>query len=71
MNTLKNTEGLTLAHNVTFIPGDGIGPEVMEAMRRCVEATGAGIDWEVVEAGEKVLKKENIGLQKKLSNLEK
>ena len=44
MSTLKNTEGLTLTHKVTFIPGDGIGPEVMDAMRRCVEATGAGIN---------------------------
>ena len=36
---------------VTLIPGDGIGPEVSAATRRVVDALGAGIDWEVHEAG--------------------
>ncbi|MGB9886205.1 MAG: isocitrate/isopropylmalate dehydrogenase family protein [Moorellales bacterium] len=40
---------------VTLIPGDGIGPEVTEAARRVIEAAGAEITWEVVEAGEKTL----------------
>ena len=44
-------------HTVTLIPGDGTGPEVTEAMRRCVEATGVAIEWEVVEAGEAALEK--------------
>ncbi len=51
-----------MTHKVTFIPGDGIGPEVMEAMRRCVEATGVKIDWEIVKAGEEVLKREGTPL---------
>ncbi len=38
-------------HVVTLIPGDGIGPEVTEAMRRCVEATGVRIEWERCDAG--------------------
>jgi len=42
-------------HTVTLIPGDGIGPEVTEAMRRCVEATGVAIEWEVVQAGAEVM----------------
>jgi len=37
--------------NVTLIIGDGIGPEVAEAARRCIDATGAQINWEVAEAG--------------------
>jgi len=37
--------------NVTLITGDGIGPEIAEAMRRCVEATGAPIQWDIREAG--------------------
>ena len=37
--------------NVTLITGDGIGPEIAEAARRCIDATGAGIKWEVAEAG--------------------
>src|SRR5215469_51443 len=40
---------------VTLIPGDGIGPEVAEATARAVEATGAAIEWERVDAGESAL----------------
>jgi isocitrate dehydrogenase (NAD+) len=35
-----------LPHRVTLIPGDGIGPEVIEAARRAIEATGISIDWD-------------------------
>ncbi len=38
-------------HKVTFIPGDGTGPEVAWAMRRCVDATGVAIEWEEQHAG--------------------
>ena len=38
-------------HKVTFIPGDGTGPEVAWAMRRCVDATGVEIEWEEQHAG--------------------
>jgi isocitrate dehydrogenase (NAD+) len=41
-----------MAHRVTLIPGDGIGPELAEATRRVLDATGVAFDWEVVEAGE-------------------
>jgi len=44
-------------YKVTLIPGDGIGPEITEVARRCVEATGVDIKWEVVQAGESVMKK--------------
>ncbi|MDI6870211.1 MAG: isocitrate/isopropylmalate dehydrogenase family protein [Bacillota bacterium] len=39
-------------HRVTLIPGDGIGPEVAEAARRVVDATGVKIEWEEAVAGE-------------------
>jgi isocitrate dehydrogenase len=42
---------------VTYIPGDGIGPEVTGATRRIIEATGAAIEWEDREAGASVFKK--------------
>ncbi|HUY14753.1 MAG TPA: NADP-dependent isocitrate dehydrogenase [Terriglobia bacterium] len=42
---------------VTLIPGDGIGPEVVNACRRIIEATGAPIVWEEREAGAEVFKK--------------
>lgn len=44
-------------HKITLIPGDGIGPEISEAMRRVVEATGVEIEWEKVEAGADVMEK--------------
>ena len=44
-----------MAHRVTLIPGDGIGPELAEATRRVLEATGVGFDWEVQEAGEAMI----------------
>jgi isocitrate dehydrogenase (NAD+) len=40
-----------MAHNVTLIPGDGIGPELTEATRRVIDATGVEIEWEVENAG--------------------
>src|SRR5580658_8608304 len=44
-----------MTHQVTLIPGDGIGPEVAEAAVRAVDATGVKIEWERVEAGERAL----------------
>jgi isocitrate dehydrogenase (NAD+) len=44
-----------MAHQITLIPGDGIGPEVADATVRAVDATGVSIDWERVEAGARAL----------------
>lgn len=44
-------------HKITLIPGDGIGPEVSEATRRCLDATGVKIDWEETIIGEDAIKK--------------
>lgn len=44
-------------HKVTLIPGDGIGPEVALACRKCIEATGMKIDWDEQLAGEEATKK--------------
>lgn len=46
-----------MAHKVTLIPGDGIGPEVIGAAKKVIDATGVKIDWEVCEAGGVVFKK--------------
>jgi isocitrate dehydrogenase (NAD+) len=40
-----------MAHTVTLIPGDGVGPELSQAMRRVIDATGVDITWEVHDAG--------------------
>ena len=44
-------------YKITLIPGDGTGPELAEAARRCVDALGLGIEWEVMDAGECVIGK--------------
>ncbi len=44
-----------MPHQITLIPGDGIGPEVAEATVSAVEATGVEIEWERVEAGARAL----------------
>jgi len=51
-----------MSHNVTLIPGDGVGPEIAEATRMVVDATGVKINWEVQEAGTEVFEKEGTPL---------
>lgn len=43
--------------HVTLIPGDGIGPEIIQATQRIIEAAGVSIEWEECEAGAKVFAK--------------
>ena len=47
-----------MAHEVTFIPGDGTGPELAEATRRVLEATGVEFAWDEHPAGEDVYNEE-------------
>jgi isocitrate dehydrogenase (NAD+) len=51
-----------MAHRVTLIPGDGIGPELAEATKRVLDASGVEFEWEVVDAGEAVLAREGTPL---------
>ncbi|MGB2939547.1 MAG: isocitrate/isopropylmalate dehydrogenase family protein, partial [Candidatus Dormiibacterota bacterium] len=44
-----------MAHKVTMIPGDGVGPELSDATMRVLDATGVGFEWEVHQAGENVM----------------
>jgi isocitrate dehydrogenase (NAD+) len=46
-----------MAHQVTLITGDGVGPELAEATRMCIDATGVPIEWDVQEAGVDVMAK--------------
>jgi isocitrate dehydrogenase (NAD+) len=46
-----------MAYRVTLIPGDGTGPELIEATRRVLEATGVSFDWDIQEAGADVMDK--------------
>ena len=54
-NVASALEFAAMTHRVTLIPGDGIGPELAEATRRVLDASGVAFDWEVVEAGEAVI----------------
>ena len=44
-----------MAYNVTLIPGDGIGPELTEATRRVLEASGVKFNWDIQHAGVDVM----------------
>ncbi len=44
-----------MTHRVTLIPGDGIGPELADASRRVLDASGIDFEWDVVDAGEAVM----------------
>ncbi|MCS5422518.1 MULTISPECIES: isocitrate/isopropylmalate dehydrogenase family protein [Psychrilyobacter] len=53
-------------YNITLIPGDGIGPEVSEAAKHVVDATGLNINWETVNAGEKVFQDTGVLVPEKV-----
>ncbi len=53
-------------YNITLIPGDGIGPEVSDAARRCIEATGLDVSWDIQEAGTTVMEKEGTPLPERV-----
>lgn len=46
-----------MTRKVTLIPGDGIGPEVTQATVDIISASGANIEWEVMEAGDNAIAK--------------
>ena len=55
-----------MTHNITLIPGDGVGPEVVEAARRCFEATGVEFQWQIINAGAIALENEGSLLPDRL-----
>jgi isocitrate dehydrogenase (NAD+) len=55
-----------MAHQVTLIPGDGIGPEITRAMVEVVEASGVDIDWHVEQAGAGVMDREGTPLPERV-----
>ncbi|MCX5703259.1 MAG: isocitrate/isopropylmalate dehydrogenase family protein [Candidatus Omnitrophica bacterium] len=61
-----------MAHKITLIPGDGIGPEITEAAVRCIEATGVKIEWQEALAGTVAQEKSgDILPQKTLDSIKK
>ena len=53
-------------YTITLIPGDGTGPEISEATRRVIEATGVPIQWDVQNAGVDVFEKEGTPLPQRV-----
>jgi isocitrate dehydrogenase (NAD+) len=51
-----------VAHRITLIPGDGIGPEVSEAARRVIASTGVDVEWDVQTAGAEAMEREGTPL---------
>ncbi|HEY3440637.1 MAG TPA: isocitrate dehydrogenase (NAD(+)) [Paludibaculum sp.] len=51
-----------MAHKITLIPGDGIGPEVADATVRALEATGVAIEWELAELSASIIEKAGTSL---------
>ena len=49
-------------HVLTLITGDGVGPELADAAKRCVEATGVEIEWDIQTAGMEVYEEEGTPL---------
>ena len=58
LNFVKGLESRSIMTKVTLIPGDGIGPEISQAMMAVVKASGVTIDWEITPAGLVTLEQE-------------
>jgi len=56
-----------MAHKITLIPGDGIGPEVTRATVRILEATGVKFEWETFMAGAEAFEKYKEYIPKELT----
>jgi isocitrate dehydrogenase (NAD+) len=54
------------SYRVTLIPGDGVGPELAEATRACLEATGVKFDWDIQTAGMDVMASEGTPLPERV-----
>ncbi len=63
----NQTDSIHLMRKITLIPGDGIGPEVVDSVIKVIDAVGVKIEWEKVEAGAQALKKYGTVLPEKAS----
>jgi isocitrate dehydrogenase (NAD+) len=53
---------------ITLIPGDGIGPEISDAVLKIIKSAGVQIDWDVQTAGADVAEKEGTPLPQRVIN---
>lgn len=49
-------------HNITLIKGDGIGPEITDAVVKIIKAAGVDIVWDIQTVGADVIEKEGVPL---------
>lgn len=54
--TRGDEKTLVPAHRVTLLPGDGIGPEVIDATMEVLDASGARVEWEIFQVGERAVR---------------
>jgi isocitrate dehydrogenase (NAD+) len=57
---------MSKVHTISLVPGDGIGPEVTEAVVRILKFSGVGIEWERHDAGMTAFKRWNVSLPAEL-----
>ena len=55
-----------MSHRATLIPGDGVGPELVDSARVAVEATGVRVEWDVQTAGLSVTEREGTPLPERV-----
>lgn len=53
-------------HNITLIKGDGIGPEISDAVLKIIKASGVDINWDIQTAGADVIEQEGVPLPKRV-----
>ena len=68
---LPSSSRLATMYHVTLIPGDGVGPEIAEATRLCIDGTGVKIDWDVQECGIEVIEREGKVPERVLDSIKK
>lgn len=54
------------SYRITLIPGDGVGPELADVTKACLEATGVKFDWDIQTAGLDVMEKEGTPLPQRV-----
>ena len=63
-----NSELINIMRRITLINGDGIGPEISDAVVKIIEASGLKIDWDIQTAGADVIEKEGTPLPERVLN---
>src|SRR3712207_1796279 len=62
LTRISYRRGHHMAHTVTLIPGDGIGPDLTDSVKEVIGALDVDIEWEIAEAGETVMDTEGTPL---------